>query len=92
VSTKSPFGVHLSPRSVHVNYDFKAMLTTVKAVSLQRSDLDLIDAGPESVVAFAGNYFVTLPNLDLRFALALAVQTDSDPPAFDSFPLNEWIW
>jgi hypothetical protein len=92
LSTKSPFSVRLSPRSFQINYDFKAMLTTVKAVSLQRLDLDLVDAGAESVVTLAGNDFVPLPNLDLRFALAPSVQMDSHPPAPDSIAFNEWIW
>jgi hypothetical protein len=90
-STKSLFGVCLSPRSFQVNYDFKAMLTTLKAVSLYRPDLNLVYTWAQSVVAFAGNDFVILPNLDLRFALAPAVQMDSNPPAPDSIPFNEWI-
>ena len=92
MSTKSLFGVNLSPCSFQVNYNFKAMLTTVKAVLLHRLNLDLVDAGPESVVTLAGNDFITLPNLDVRFALAPSVQMDSHPPAPNSIPFNEWIW
>jgi hypothetical protein len=68
------------------------MLTAVKAVAFHRPDFDLVDAGPQSWLLSRGNYFVTLANLDICFALASSVQMDSHPPAPDSIPLNERIW
>jgi len=47
------------------------MLVTVKAVSLQRSQFNLVDPRPESVVALAGNDFITLADRNFGFALAL---------------------
>jgi hypothetical protein len=66
------------------------MLAPLKPISLQGPKLNLVDAGPEGVVAL-GNHVVTFSDLDLGFAVPIALQADSHSPAPDAIALHQRV-
>jgi hypothetical protein len=78
-------------RTFHVYDDVKTMLSAAKCVPFVGPEVKLIDSGPERE-AFPRDNFITLADLDLSVAFAVAGQLNSDFPGTNPLSFNNRIW